>query len=102
MDNANFPFMSAAEMSIGGIDNVLVLRVSFTGETGYEMYLPMTQQLALFDLLQREGANLDLKLVGTRCLDANSTGEKLPGLGTRIIARLHCRRGRHGSFRKTR
>jgi dimethylglycine dehydrogenase len=68
MDNASFPFMSAAEMSIGGIGNVLVLRVSFTGETGYEMYLPMAQQLALFDLLQREGANLDLRLVGTRAL----------------------------------
>ena len=68
MDNASFPFMSAAEMSIGGIGNVLVLRVSFTGETGYEMYLPMAQQLALFDLIQREGANLDLRLVGTRAL----------------------------------
>jgi len=68
MDNTDFPFMSAAEMSIGDIDSVLVLRVSFTGETGYEMYLPMARQLALFDLLQREGANLDLRLVGTRAL----------------------------------
>jgi dimethylglycine dehydrogenase len=68
MDNQHFPFMSAAEMPIGLIDKVLVLRVSFTGETGYEMYLPMAQQLALFDLLRVEGANLGLGLVGTRCL----------------------------------
>jgi dimethylglycine dehydrogenase len=68
MDSAAFPFMSAAEMSVGDIDEVLVLRVSFTGETGYEMYLPMERQLALFDLLRREGANLGLGLVGTRCL----------------------------------
>jgi dimethylglycine dehydrogenase len=68
MDSAHFPFMSARSMTIGNIDNVLVLRVSFTGETGYEMYLPMQQQLALFDLLRSEGDNLGLGLVGTRAL----------------------------------
>jgi len=68
MDSAHFPFMSARSMAIGNIDNVLVFRVSFTGETGYEMYLPMQQQLALFDLLRREGDNLGLGLVGTRAL----------------------------------
>ncbi len=68
MDTANFPFMSAAEISIGVISDVLVFRVSFTGETGYEMYLPMDKQLALFDLISKEGKNLGLGLVGTRCL----------------------------------
>jgi len=68
MDSSSFPFMSAAEMTIGDIGKVQVLRVSFTGETGYEMYLPMASQLALFDLLRAEGANLGLGLVGTRCL----------------------------------
>jgi dimethylglycine dehydrogenase len=68
MDSKNFPFMSAAEMSLGGIDQVKVLRISFTGETGYEMYLPISKQLALFDLLYKEGQSLGLKLVGTRSL----------------------------------
>ena len=68
MDSASFPFMSAAEMTLGDIDRIKVLRVSFTGETGYEMYLPMSQQLALFDLLYREGQSLGLGLVGTRSL----------------------------------
>ena len=68
MDSSSFAFMSAAEMTLGDIGKVQVLRVSFTGETGYEMYLPMSRQLALFDLLRAEGANLGLGLVGTRCL----------------------------------
>ena len=68
MDSNSFPFMSAAEITIGDIDKVQILRVSFTGETGYEMYLPMSDQLALFDLLRAEGADLGLGLVGTRCL----------------------------------
>ena len=68
MDSVSFPFMSARAMDIGPIKNVLVFRVSFTGETGYEMYLPMDQQLALFDLLVKEGSDLGLGLVGTRAL----------------------------------
>ena len=67
-DMDSFPFMSAAEMKLGDIDQVLVLRVSFTGESGYEMYLPMNKQLGLFDLLSKEGAGLGLGLVGTRAL----------------------------------
>ena len=68
MNSNSFPFMSAKEMTLGNIPGVKVLRVSFTGETGYEMYLPMDQQLALFDLLAREGTDLGLGLVGTRSL----------------------------------
>ena len=68
MDTNHFPFMSAAEMTLGDVDNVKVLRVSFTGETGYEMYLPMEKQIELFDLLIREGKKLGIGLVGTRSL----------------------------------
>jgi len=68
MASKDFPFMSAAQMTMGGIDKVNVLRVSFTGETGYEMYLPMSMQPPLFDLLYKEGQSLGLKLVGTRSL----------------------------------
>jgi dimethylglycine dehydrogenase len=86
MDNASFPFMSAAEMSIGDIDQVLVLRVSFTGETGYEMYLPMNRQLALFDLLRREGNDLGLGLVGTRCLMQTRLEKSFPAWALELSA----------------
>ena len=86
MDNASFPFMSAVEMSIGDIDQVLVLRVSFTGETGYEMYLPMERQLALFDLLRREGAGLGLGLVGTRCLMQTRLEKSFPAWALELSA----------------
>jgi dimethylglycine dehydrogenase len=86
MDNASFPFMSATEMPIGDIDRVLVLRVSFTGETGYEMYLPMARQLALFDLLRHEGANLGLGLVGTRCLMQTRLEKNFPAWALELSA----------------
>jgi dimethylglycine dehydrogenase len=68
MDTTNFKFMSADKMRIGGIDNVMVFRISFTGECGYEMYLPRNRQAKLFDILRNEGSDLGLGLVGTRSL----------------------------------
>lgn len=84
MDSASFPFMSAACMDIGNIKDVLVFRVSFTGECGYEMYLPMHQQLALFDLLYKEGGNLGLGLVGTRSLMQTRLEKSFPAWGLEI------------------
>ena len=84
MNSSAFPFMSAAEMKLGNIDNVKVLRVSFTGETGYEMYLPMNQQLALFDLLTQEGRDLGLGLVGTRSLMQTRLEKSFPAWGLEL------------------
>ena len=84
MSSASFPFMSVAEMKLGNIEKVKVLRVSFTGETGYEMYLPMHQQLALFDLLISEGADLGLALVGTRSLMQTRLEKSFPAWGLEL------------------
>ena len=86
MDSASFPFMSAGEMSVAEIEQVLVLRVSFTGETGYELYLPMEQQLALFDLLRSEGESLGLGLVGTRCLMQTRLEKNFPAWALELTA----------------
>ncbi len=84
MSSASFPFMSAAEIKLANIDNVKVLRVSFSGETGYEMYLPMSQQLALFDLLIQEGQSPGLGLVGTRALMQTRLEKSFPAWGLEL------------------
>ncbi len=86
MSSASFPFMSAAEIKLANIDNVKVLRVSFSGETGYEMYLPMSQQLALFDLLIQEGQSPGLGLVGTRALMQTRLEKSFPAWGLELSA----------------
>lgn len=50
---------------VGGVPDIITLRVSFTGETDYELYMPRERQVALFDMLSREGVDLDLGLAGT-------------------------------------
>ncbi|MFT5503204.1 MAG: dimethylglycine dehydrogenase [Gammaproteobacteria bacterium] len=84
MDNQHFPFMSAKEMNIGSINNVIVMRVSFTGESGYEMYLPAQQQHELFDLIWREGLNVGIKLVGTRALMHTRLEKSFPAWGLEL------------------
>ncbi|MGB7271380.1 MAG: glycine cleavage T C-terminal barrel domain-containing protein, partial [Albidovulum sp.] len=68
MDTASFRFMDADSLGIAGVENVTTLRVSYTGETGYEMYMPRADQPRLFDALRREGAAHGLSLVGLRSL----------------------------------
>lgn len=65
---AAFGFMNARIMDIGGAKNVIALRVSYTGELGYEFYCPRDGQLALFDALRSNGRDLDIGLAGTRAL----------------------------------
>ncbi|MCP4186750.1 MAG: FAD-dependent oxidoreductase [Gammaproteobacteria bacterium] len=84
LDTNHFPFMSVTETTIGDITGVILMRVSFTGETGYEMYLPMDKQLALFDLLYREGAGHGLGLVGTRALMHTRLEKSFPAWGLEL------------------
>ena len=63
----SFRFLRAREMKIGPA-NAIVIRISFTGDLGYEIYFPEEHQVALFDLLLREGQDFDIRLVGSRAL----------------------------------
>ncbi len=86
MDTLNFPFMSAAMVSIGQIPEVITLRVSYTGETGYEMYLPSQHQVKLFELLLKEGREFGIGLVGTRCLMHTRLEKSFPAWGLELSA----------------
>ncbi len=84
IDTPNFPFMQAAALSIADIPDVITLRVSFSGETGYEMYLPCPHQQKLFDTLLKEGQNLGIGLVGTRCLMHTRLEKSFPAWGLEL------------------
>lgn len=60
-------FMQAAEMTVGGVP-AIVLRTSYTGETGYEMYCAAEYQLALYHALCDAGRALGLQPFGARAL----------------------------------
>jgi dimethylglycine dehydrogenase len=67
LDNDAMPFMSVQPMNVG-IAPCLVARLSFTGELGYEMYVPGTYARSLYDHLLVAGAKLGIRPFGIRAL----------------------------------
>jgi dimethylglycine dehydrogenase len=63
-----FPFLSAREMAIGTCPKAIVVRISFTGELGYEIYMPAEYQRSVYDVLWAKGRDLGLRHVGSRAL----------------------------------
>lgn len=64
-----FRFMDFRKLDLGHIP-VWCGRVSFTGDLGYEFWMPASYQRAVFDLLQKEGADLGLRLFGLHALNS--------------------------------
>ncbi len=67
LSNDNWKFMRSRRITIGGID-ALALRVSFTGDLGWELYIDEADQLALYEKLLEAGADLGVRPVGSRSL----------------------------------
>ncbi len=65
LSNKRFPWLSAKRIELG-MCPVNAIRVAYTGELGWELHHPMEMQNYLFDLLEKAGEPLGLKLVGAR------------------------------------
>lgn len=63
------PFMACAQMDVGPTKAV-VARLSLTGELGYEINVPASQQLALWNALHEAGAEHGMKAIGMRAQDS--------------------------------
>jgi len=66
-DNAALPFMHSRQARIGGAE-ALLLRVSFTGELGYEVYVAEADQIAVYQAILDAGAEFGIRPVGSRAL----------------------------------
>lgn len=62
-----FRFRDARRSFVGGVPTYL-LRLSFSGELGYEIYCAPQFHLALWEHIEAAGADLGLKLYGARAL----------------------------------
>ena len=80
----SFPFMSARIMDIGRVPDVLVLRLSYTGDLGYELYCPPAYQRTLFEHLMEAGEPLGIGLVGTRALMMTRLEKSFPAWGLEL------------------
>ena len=67
LSTESFPFMRSRRMTVGGID-VVALRVSFTGDLGWELYCSQEKQVALYRMLVEGARELGGGPVGSRGL----------------------------------
>ena len=63
----DFPFMHGRDVEIGRI-SCLALRVSYSGELGWELHCPMASQKPLFEHIMAHGAGHGLTLMGSRAM----------------------------------
>jgi 4-methylaminobutanoate oxidase (formaldehyde-forming) len=67
MSNDAFPFRCAQEIDIG-FARVLVIRITYLGELGYELYIPAEHAVQVHDLLVEQGRKVGLKHAGLKAL----------------------------------
>ena len=69
LGDAAFPFARAREIDVGRA-TALALRVSFTGELGWELYVPVESLPVLYDQLVAAGEEYGLRHAGYHALDS--------------------------------
>ncbi len=79
-----FPFLTAQPMEVGPVREAVVLRISFTGELGYEMFFPPEYQRALLAAMEEAGEDLGLRLVGSRALASLRIEKSFPSWGAEL------------------
>ncbi|MCP4011325.1 MAG: FAD-dependent oxidoreductase [Proteobacteria bacterium] len=84
VDNSRFPFFTFRDMELGPVPMARVMRVSFTGDLGYEIHFPMAFQKTLFEALLKQGEDLGLSLAGGRALDSLRLEKSYPRWGLEL------------------
>ena len=83
LDNASFPYMSARELDLGQAP-VLALRITYVGELGYELHVPMEHALDLYERLWAAGAPHGIANAGYRAINSLRLEKHYLGWGTDI------------------
>jgi dimethylglycine dehydrogenase len=69
---------------MSGCDNVTTIRVSFSGELGYELYCPTEDHVTLYDAVVEAGEEFGLAHVGSRALGSMRIEKAFSSWGTEL------------------
>ncbi|SAL39665.1 sarcosine oxidase alpha subunit [Caballeronia cordobensis] len=72
LSDARFPFATSREIEIG-YARVRASRITFVGELGWELYVPMEFAVHVYDRLMDEGAPFGLRLAGYHAMNSCRT-----------------------------
>jgi sarcosine oxidase subunit alpha len=80
LDNESFPYMSAADARVAGI-NARVFRISFTGELSYEINVPWHEAEHLWESAMAAGATFGITPYGTETMHVLRAEKGYPIIG---------------------
>ena len=84
LGNAGFPWLSAREITVAGIEGVRALRVNYVGELGWELHVPMDRMPVVFDALVAAGQPHGLRLFGTYAMNSLRMEKAYRGWGAEL------------------
>jgi len=70
LDNASFRWLSAQHIEVAGVDRVRALRVTYTGELGWELHVPMAGMLEVYNALMSTQHSTGLVHIGSATLNS--------------------------------
>ena len=70
LDNRSFRWLSSQDTTVAGVEGVRAMRVTYTGELGWELHVPMSGMRAVYDALIAVGRPLGLVHAGSAMLNA--------------------------------
>ncbi len=70
LDNSAFRWLSAREIAVAGVEEVRALRVTYSGELGWELHVRMESLLSVYKALAAAGEPRGLVHVGSAALNA--------------------------------
>ncbi len=69
VDNASLPFAHSREIEIAGV-HVRIIRITYVGELGFELHIPVAHAPSVYNELHRAGADLGLRNAGYRAIES--------------------------------
>jgi 4-methylaminobutanoate oxidase (formaldehyde-forming) len=69
ISNQGFPYMTCKQITLG-YTRVFALRITYVGELGWELHMPMEYALYVYDALREAGKSFGLENVGYRCIES--------------------------------
>ena len=70
LGNAQFPWFTARTITVAGVEGVRALRLSYQGELGWELHVPMDGMEAVYEALRRAGEPHGIADFGSHALNA--------------------------------
>jgi dimethylglycine dehydrogenase len=87
LSNAGFPWLRGKTIDVSGI-KTLALRVSYAGELGWELHIPMQNVAKLYDTLMDTGAEFGIGNFGTYAMNSLRMEKAYKGWGSELTTEI--------------